>query len=307
MNTLKRDLTDSKAIIIQELDSFLGLSQVRRVYMADVSAAPPTMAYVTHFPRLSITLEGKQTVELAQNGPIVTVSLGRGQAVFVPGNAWNRPDWSEPAKVLTFLFGVRQIGVSLVRKAAGQKPEAVKTSIRGVNNPVTQNLLAALVHMAAESEKGPLAKLLVESMLHACLSALTSSNAPRQRKATRTFELLCLYIHENFQLPLTRESVAARYSLSPSHVSRLFRTEGLIHFNDYLNLVRVNRAKFILRNYGMSLKEVAASCGYSDAAYFCRVFKRISKMTPTQYRVQRTATSPAGGQEARATAKTAAS
>ena len=65
-----------------------------------------------------------------------------------------------------------------------------------------------------------------------------------------------------------------------------------MQFNDYLNLVRVNRAKFILRNYGMSLKEVAASCGYSDAAYFCRVFKRISKMTPTEYRNQRTTPPP---------------
>jgi len=293
MNPRERDLTDPKATIVEELDCFLRLTRVRHVWVADVSAAPPAMAYVTHFPRLSITLEGKQMTELAQSGPILTVPLGRGQAVFVPGNAWNRPDWSEPVKALTFLFGGRQIGISLVRKAAGQNPEAVKTSIRGVNNHVTQNLLTAMVQVAAENQKGPLAKLLVESLLHACLNTLTSTNAPRQRKATHTFELLCLYIHENFQLPLTRESVAARYSLSPSHVSRLFRTEGLIQFNDYLNLVRVNRAKFILRNYAMSLKEVAASCGYSDAAYFCRVFKRISKITPTEYRLQGAAASPA--------------
>jgi YesN/AraC family two-component response regulator len=57
-----------------------------------------------------------------------------------------------------------------------------------------------------------------------------------------------------------------------------------MRFNDYLNLVRVNRAKFILRNYEMGLKEVASSCGYSDTAYFCRVFKRIGKVTPTEYR-----------------------
>jgi AraC-like DNA-binding protein len=294
MKRRSRELTDPKSIIAGELDSFLRATRVRRVYVADVSAPPPAMAYVTHFPRLSITLEGNHTMELAQNGPILKVSAGRGQAVLVPGNAWNRPDWSQPVKVLTFLFGARQIGISLVRKSPGQTwPDAVKISIRGLRDGVTQNLLTALLQVAAEKQKGPLARLLVESLSHACLATLTSSNAPRQRKATRTFELLCLYIHENFQLPLTRQSVAARYSLSPSHVSRLFRTEGLMQFNDYLNLVRVNRAKFILRNYVMSLKEVAASCGYSDAAYFCRVFKRISKMTPTEYRNQRTTPPPA--------------
>ncbi len=293
MKPRSRDATDPKSIIAGELDSFLRATRVRRVFVADVSAPPAAMAYVTHFPRLSITLEGKHTMELAQNGPILKVSAARGQAVFVPGNAWNRPDWSEPVKVLTFLFGPRQIGISLVRKSAAKGlPDAVKIGIRGVRDGVTQNLLTALLQVAAEKQKGPLARLLVESLLYACLATLTSGNAPRQRKANRTFELLCLYIHENFQLPLTRESVAARYSLSPSHVSRLFRTEGLMQFNDYLNLVRVNRAKFILRNYTMSLKEVAASCGYSDAAYFCRVFKRISKMTPTEYRNQRTTPPP---------------
>ena len=293
MKPRRGDLTDPKSIIAGELDSFVRATRVRRVFVADVSAPPPAMAYVTHFPRLSITLEGKHVMELAQNGPILKVSAARGQAVFVPGNAWNRPDWAEPVKVLTFLFGARQIGISLVRKTAAQaSPDAVKISIRGVRDGVTQNLLTALLQVAAEKQKGPLARLLTESLLHACLATLTSTNAPRQRKATRTFELLCLYIHENFQLPLTRESVAGRYSLSPSHVSRLFRTEGLMQFNDYLNLVRVNRAKFILRNYTMSLKEVAANCGYSDAAYFCRVFKRISKMTPTEYRNQRTTPPP---------------
>ena len=62
-----------------------------------------------------------------------------------------------------------------------------------------------------------------------------------------------------------------------------------MRFNDYVNLVRVNRAKFMLRTYGMTLKEIAAKCGFSDTAYFCRVFKKISKVTPTTYRGQNAA------------------
>ena len=38
----------------------------------------------------------------------------RGHAVFVPDHAWNKPDWATRVDVLTFLFGVKQIGVSLV-------------------------------------------------------------------------------------------------------------------------------------------------------------------------------------------------
>src|SRR5215469_8664964 len=166
MNTRTRN-DDPKLTIVQELDSFLRLTRVRGVYFADVSTAPAPMAYVTHFPRLSITLEGKHTMELAQSGPIVTVAPARGQAVFVPGNAWNRPDWVHPVKVLTFLFGSRQVGVSLVRKTAGMPPEAIKIGIRGVHNGVLQNLLAALVQVAGENQKAPIGRLLVEALLHA--------------------------------------------------------------------------------------------------------------------------------------------
>jgi AraC-like DNA-binding protein len=42
----------------------------------------------------------------------------------------------------------------------------------------------------------------------------------------------------------------------------------------------------MLQTYGMPLKEIAANCGYKDTAYFCRIFKKMSKVTPTQYRAK---------------------
>ena len=280
------DDNGARQIIVAELETFLHGSRLRRVYFADGSAAPPAMAYVTNFARLSVPLEGRHTMELSANGRAQNIGPVRGQAVFVPGNAWNRPDWVEDVKVLTFLFGVKQIGVSLVRHAAAGElaADALKTSIHGVRDGVTQSILSALAIVANDNSQGPLARLLTESLLHSCLRLLTSPEAQRTRKAMRTYEMLCLYVQENSQTQLTRESVAERFRLAPTHISRLFRREGLMRFNDYLNLVRVNRAKFILRNYGMALKEVAANCGYNDVTYFCRAFKRITKATPTQYR-----------------------
>jgi YesN/AraC family two-component response regulator len=78
-------------------------------------------------------------------------------------------------------------------------------------------------------------------------------------------------------------SVANHFGLAPNHVSRLFRREGQTRFSDYLNLVRMNRAKFMLHNYRLTVKEVAANCGYSDVAYFCRIFKKMNNETPRQY------------------------
>jgi AraC-like DNA-binding protein len=275
-------------IIILELEEYLRRTRVRQVHFGDGSTAPPALAYVTNFPRLSIPLTGCHTMEVAHGGRAETINPLRGHAVFVPDNAWNKPDWSAHVETLTFLFGVKQIGISLVRHGGDtQAPTtALKTSVQGGYDVPTHNILASLRALAADHSKGPLTRLLTESLLYACLRLLKSPQKHHPRKAIRTYESLCLYVQENFQSPITRESVAQHFGLAPNHISRVFRKEGLMRFNDYLNLVRVNRAKFMLQNYSLALKEISFNCGYNDTAYFCRVFKKTCKVTPTEYRAE---------------------
>jgi AraC-like DNA-binding protein len=272
--------------IVRELEDFLRTTHIRRVHFADASLPPPLLAYVTHFPRLSLTLEGCHTMQVAHNGRPAVIKPVRGDAVFVPDNAWNKPDWSLPVRVLTFLFGAKQIGISLVhhRSRSDAPPTALKTSVHGAYDSLTHGILGGLMAAATENSHGRLDRLLIESLVHSCLKLLRKPPTHRPRKAARTYESICLYVQENVQGAATRESVARHFGLAPNHVSRLFRREGLMRFNDYLNLVRVNRAKFMLRSYPMTVKEVAANCGYGDSAYFCKIFKRISKVTPTQFR-----------------------
>jgi AraC-like DNA-binding protein len=178
------------------------------------------------------------------------------------------------------------MGVSLVTHSGGDesKARAIKTSVESAHDALSRNLLNALATLAGERGTTQLSRLLTESLLHSCLRLLRSPDVRKPRKALRTYEMLCLYVQENFQRTITRESVAQRFEIAPAHVSRLFRREGLMRFNDYVNLVRMNRARFILSNYRIPLKEVAANCGYADVAYFCRVFKRFAKVTPGQWR-----------------------
>jgi AraC-like DNA-binding protein len=283
-------LSSGSRVIVQELEEYVRKTRVRNVHFGDGTTVPPPLAYVTNFPRLSLPLAGCHTMEIARSGRTETIKPVRGHAVFVPDHAWNKPDWTGRVDVLTFLFGVKQIGISLVRHQGGsQVPStAMKASVHGGYDVPTHSILSTLMVLAADHAKGPLARLSIESMLHACLRLLKSPQKQRPRKAIRTYESICLYVQENFHGPITRESVASHFGLAPNHVSRLFRREGFMRFNDYLNLVRVNRAKFMLQNYSMTLKEIAASCCYSDATYFCRVFKKVCKVTPTEYRANNT-------------------
>ena len=104
----------ARRTIARELETFLHHTRIRKVHFAQATVAPPPLAYVTNFPRLSVPLTGKHPMELAQQARPVRVALVRGQVLFAGGNCWNKPDWSTAVKVLTFLFGKKQIGVSLV-------------------------------------------------------------------------------------------------------------------------------------------------------------------------------------------------
>jgi AraC-like DNA-binding protein len=221
---------------------------------------------------------------LAQNGSATIIRPGCGQAVFVAENAWDKPEWSSDLEVFTFLFGAKHIGISLATHRGSTPVSAIKTNVHGAYDGVTHNILTALNAFAQERSTGSTDRLLVESLLHSCLRLLRLPAAHPQRKAVRTYDSICLYVQQNFQLPLSREMVAQHFSLAPNHVSRLFHCEGQMRFNDYLNWVRMSRARFMLRHYNLTLKEVAANCGFSDVAYFCRIFKATNNQTPTQYR-----------------------
>jgi AraC-like DNA-binding protein len=228
-------------------------------------------------------------MEVAQNAASTTIRPRRGDAVFVPGNAWDKPIWLHSVRVVTFLFGAKHLGISMVEHDGRSETPAnvIKTNLHGAYDGLTQGILRVLMELASGARDPRLARLIVESLLHSCCGLLKSPPKGQARKAVRTFESICLYMQQNFQSDLSRESVAEHFRLSPNHVSRLFRQEGHAGFHDYLNIVRVNRAKFMLKNYNVTLKEVAANCGYADVAYFCRIFKKATSHTPTEYRQSR--------------------
>ncbi|WP_163504523.1 helix-turn-helix transcriptional regulator, partial [Escherichia coli] len=94
------------------------------------------------------------------------------------------------------------------------------------------------------------------------------------------------YIDLHFAEPLSRESVAQSFYLSPNYLSHLFQKCGPMGFNEYLNHIRLEQARMLLKGHDMKVKDVAHACGFADSNYFCRLFRKNTERSPSEYRRQ---------------------
>jgi YesN/AraC family two-component response regulator len=78
--------------------------------------------------------------------------------------------------------------------------------------------------------------------------------------------------------------VAEYVYISPAYLSKLFKEELKYNFNSYLNKVRVDMSKKMLKDYRISLINIALSCGFEDQSYYSKVFKRFTGISPGKYR-----------------------
>ncbi len=95
------------------------------------------------------------------------------------------------------------------------------------------------------------------------------------------------YIRAHLTDHITLEDVAREVYLTPSYLSRMFKREMGCNFSRYLNKLRVERSKPFLLNEHNKLVDIAQLSGFEDQSYYTKVFKRITGITPSQYREQK--------------------
>lgn len=95
------------------------------------------------------------------------------------------------------------------------------------------------------------------------------------------------YFQRNLQNPLSVAQAARYFSQSTSHFSAMFRKCHGISPRKYIHESRMQHSKKLLMESNLTIKEIAVTCGFVDAAHFCRKFKTEFRKTPTQFRTSR--------------------
>lgn len=108
-------------------------------------------------------------------------------------------------------------------------------------------------------------------------SGETSEEADRVRR-------MIGHIHENLDGNLNIEQMALQYGVSSRYVRKYFKQQMGMGCNEYITMLRLGKAKRLLWNPDISVTDVALMSGFSSSQYFCKVFHRLTGMTPAEYR-----------------------
>lgn len=92
------------------------------------------------------------------------------------------------------------------------------------------------------------------------------------------------YMDLSFREKYILDTAAQSTGLSRRRFNDLFKQQYGITPNNYITQKKINAAKALLVDNGLSVKQVASLCGFEDLYYFCKVFKSQTGLTPTQFR-----------------------
>jgi AraC-like DNA-binding protein len=92
------------------------------------------------------------------------------------------------------------------------------------------------------------------------------------------------YLRQHCQEEISLQQLAAHIGFSPSQFTRKFQRETAVTPIKYLNQVRLEKVAMLLAETDDTLDVIAELCGFRNAFYLSRVFKKEMKLSPSQYR-----------------------
>jgi AraC family transcriptional regulator len=106
---------------------------------------------------------------------------------------------------------------------------------------------------------------------------------------------LTAFVEEHLSQPIRVADLGDVVGLSATHFSRAFARSFGEPPHVYVIQRRLERARHLMLTSDIALSELAATCGFSDQAHFCRLFRRHTGKTPAAWRRERRASIRANG------------
>ncbi|MDR6885233.1 helix-turn-helix domain-containing protein [Bacillus sp. 3255] len=175
----------------------------------------------------------------------------------------------------TTLFVVRCLCFDIIHTVMKTLNE-MKSEFPGITEKLPDVLTLMEFHTVEE---------LVELVSKACIDVCHAMEQHHRDPAERHIYAMTDYMQQRYDYSgFSVQMMADHFSLSASYVSRLFKEHTGQTITDYMNLIRINNAKRLLRESNASIKDIVQQVGYFDTSSFIRKFKAEVGVTPGEYR-----------------------
>lgn len=120
---------------------------------------------------------------------------------------------------------------------------------------------------------------------------ITSAKKPqkqqdKQKPMDEKLEDIYHYLQIHFKESISLDALSEQFYISKYYLCREFKRQYGDGINTYINNLRINHAKEMLRFSSQKVNQIAETCGIPDANYFVKLFKASEGMTPSEYRKQ---------------------
>lgn len=110
---------------------------------------------------------------------------------------------------------------------------------------------------------------------------------PDSMKNQALAEHIRVYLETHYMEDISLQDAAEQLHYSDAYFCRFFKQNFDKSFIMYLSELRIEKAKELLADITVNIKEIGQKVGYRDSSYFTKVFKRITGVTPSEYRYQK--------------------
>ena len=225
--------------------------------------------------------------------PDEKLTLNPGEACILPaGTPHHETIYSDRGAFRNLVVGYysHAISLHLAFEVKPGKPEIEVIEFYDAPNldlflNLTNGLADAVRNRNASS--GRIVKGLSMALFSMLKSLVEGGNEEINQDIGKVFQAKWIIREQISNTKLNVKSLADRLQCSPDYLSHLFHTqtgEKLIH---YIQRIRIEGAAMALETTPLYVSEIAWSSGFSDAAYFARVFKKFMNVSPQDYRQQR--------------------
>jgi AraC-like DNA-binding protein len=119
----------------------------------------------------------------------------------------------------------------------------------------------------------------------AALGRAPSARADGRGGRAELAESVHRYIDAEYRRPISTSVIAAALRYNPDYLERVFFAREGLSIVDAIHRKRIGMARAALRHdVRRNINEIGFECGYADPGYFRRIFKRLTGLTPREFR-----------------------